>query len=268
MLEQTSLFIYYIFYDMFKYIISEYVIEACFFLIGYRFSYMNQGEVMQYMSLETADKVFYSYHARKKQMCEFIVILDPVGLNEVMEKLKVGIHILYKKKSLQFIISGKNIQEIGPVLTPNKAQKKLSSKISFGSWIIYGKPGVGKSKLAKILAQKYKCNLLVISSNYLSIPNYLRIYNIIDKPLVILLDEIELDLFALLRSENPEDCKIMSSSKKDEKYSTKRNWNRVFDDLENYQNIILIMTSNVENLNELYKTETRTGRISGVLKME
>ena len=174
-------------------------------------------------------------------------------------------------------------------IIPKPNQKKIIDSIinlydrqNYLVAYISGPPGVGKTKLSNLIAQYYKGILFKTSMEH-CVQNfteeYLNIAPVINRPLIVLLDEIDESLDKIFDKSNM----VTKSNKSDKKTNkkedselnevslSKRSWNGFFDDINDglYPYTIFLMTSNIskKEIDKKNASLLRSGRINLVINM-
>lgn len=269
MFEDRFLIVAYIFWDLFKEYVLLIFVKNILICFGYQFFQTNTGLLMDYFLPD--DISFLSKTSiYSKQIIRGLFFVESVYYREV--KTTVGFSKFYHHKHNKSLkvekYEGGKYTEIKP-LKPKLNQQKILKQIKPGSWIISGKPGIGKSKIAQILACDKKCHLVILD-NFTDINSIIMQFKVDKRPLVILLDEIDEDLENISSVYKQEIAteKTTSELKIKTGNMTKRRWNSIFDNAEDYNDLYIIMTTNITNLKEKFPVLLRDKRINGHFEMK
>jgi hypothetical protein len=216
-------------------------------------------------------------NGNNREVFDSKIICTQAQWDKMMGKVK------FNKFNSQYdqYIDGSGIRNINcNLITPRPLQKKIISKIigiykdqGYASVFISGHPGVGKTKIAGILAQQM--NAVIIKTSADQCVKYMNgFYNDVApnhlKPLIILLDEIDDSIKKIINPPALSETQSMFEPSPDNKL-TKRTWNQLFDNIDDgiFPNCIFILISNLTK-DEIDKSDSsllRRGRINQYIQM-
>jgi ATP-dependent 26S proteasome regulatory subunit len=143
------------------------------------------------------------------------------------------------------------------------AIKKQFKEKSFLTTFISGPPGIGKTKIANLLAQEYN-GVLFKTTIDSCINRFARFYRdvspSINKPFIVLMDEIDESTTAIIGKIDT------NMARDDEKKLNKRSWNEFFDNINDgiypYTIFILISNTSKSDIDSKDNSLLRAGRVN------
>lgn len=255
----------FVFYTLYQLLNQTFLVELrrlLLWMLGYELKVCNIGALVKYMN---PNQLMNIRHDEINYISPWVMHVDALKLASSRYS-NVAIHRCAPVDETRYMFHSFEFIYIMPHIQPRLNQSRLLTDIGYGSWIIYGAPNTGKSRMAHLVALKYNAHLMCID-RFNNLGFYIRTMYC-DEPLVILLNEVDLDMNALVGTDTGKSTEVIARCTKDEEWLTKRKWNDLFDALEHFKYLIVIMTTNQMDLQEIYTTETRDNRITGILHLE